>query len=55
MKGKAAILANGYWMLQDVEAAKQENIGFAPFPGNMMMIDEQMSSWAVIADRKSVV
>lgn len=49
MKGKAAILANGYWMLQDVEAAQQDNIGFAPFPGNMMMIDEQMSSWAVIA------
>lgn len=49
MKGEAAIIANGYWMLQDVEAAKQEDIGFAPFPDNMMMIDEQMSSWAVIA------
>lgn len=49
LKGEAAILANGYWMLQDIEESKQEDIGFAPFPGNMMMIDEQMSSWAVIA------
>lgn len=49
MRGEAAVLANGYWMLQDIEAVKQEGIGFAPFPGNMMMIDEQMSSWAVIS------
>ena len=49
MNGEAAILANGYWMLRDIEMDKQEEIGFAPFPGNIMMIDEQMSSWAVIS------
>ncbi len=49
MIGEAAILANGYWMIQDIEDGKQEELGFAPFPGNMMMIDEQMSSWAVIS------
>lgn len=49
MNGEAAILANGYWMVQDIEDGKQKEIGFAPFPGNMMMIDEQMSSWAVIS------
>lgn len=49
IKGEAAMIANGYWMMQDIEAAQQEDIGFAPFPGNMMMIDEQMSSWAVVA------
>lgn len=49
LKGEAAVLANGYWMLQDIDESKQADIGFASFPGNMMMIDEQMSSWAVIA------
>lgn len=36
-------------MIQDIEEDRQEEIGFAPFPGNSMMIDEQMSSWAVIS------
>lgn len=49
MNGEAAILANGYWMIQDIDSGKQKEIGFAPFPGNRMMIDEQMSSWAVIS------
>lgn len=49
LNGDAAILANGYWMLQDIEDTKQDGIGFAAFPGDLMMIDEQMSSWAVIA------
>ena len=49
MNGEAAMLANGYWMIQDIEDDMQNEIGFAPFPGNMMMIDEQMSSWAVIS------
>ena len=49
MRGEAAILANGYWMLQDIGEEEQEKFGFAPFPENRMMIDEQMSSWAVIS------
>ena len=49
MNGEAAILANGYWMMGDIGVDKQKEIGFAPFPGNMLMIDEQMSSWAVIS------
>ena len=49
MNGEAAMLANGYWMIRDIDDVMQNEIGFAPFPGNMMMIDEQMSSWAVIS------
>ncbi|MBD5554592.1 MAG: carbohydrate ABC transporter substrate-binding protein [Roseburia sp.] len=49
LRGDAAILANGYWMLQDIGEDLQDKIGFAPFPGNAMMIDEQMSSWAVVS------
>ena len=49
MNGEAAILANGYWMMGDIGVDNQKEIGFAPFPGNMLMIDEQMSSWAVIS------
>lgn len=49
LDGKAAILANGYWMLSDVEKSGNREIGFACFPGQMLMVDEQMSSWALIS------
>lgn len=49
LRGDAAILANGFWMLPDIESSGRGGIGFAQFPENMMMIDEQMSSWALIA------
>lgn len=49
LQGEAAILANGYWMIHEMGYETRENIGFAPFPGNMMMVDEKMSSWAVVS------
>lgn len=49
LNGEAAILANGFWMIQNIDPEIRDDFGFAPFPGNMMMIDAQMSSWAVIS------
>lgn len=47
--GDAAILANGFWMIDEMPAAACEQTGFAPFPGNSMMVSREMSSWAVIS------
>ena len=45
--GKAAILANGYWMLESMELKQQALLGFAPFPGNVLMASPKMTAWAV--------
>lgn len=45
--GEAAMIANGFWMLEDMPKEVQEHTGFAPFPGNCMMVSPEMSSWAV--------
>lgn len=47
--GEAAMIANGYWMLEEMPPKVQEHTGFAPFPGNCMMVSPEMSGWAVIS------
>lgn len=47
--GDAAIIANGFWMLDEMPQSVQEHTGFAPFPGNCMMVSREMSSWAVVS------
>lgn len=46
--GEAAMIANGYWMLEEMPLEVQEQTGFAAFPGNCMMVSPEMTSWAVI-------
>ena len=45
--GKAAMLANGYWILEAMDEEQQNKYGFAPFPGNVMMVSPKMTAWAV--------
>lgn len=47
--GEAAMIANGYWMLEEMPEEVKERTGFAAFPGNCMMVSPQMSGWAVIS------
>lgn len=47
--GEAAMIANGYWMLEEMPPEVQEHTGFAAFPGNCMMVSPEMSGWAVIS------
>lgn len=47
--GEAAMIANGFWMLEEMPKEVKEITGFAPFPGNCMMVSQEMSSWAVIS------
>lgn len=48
-EGEAAIFANGYWMVEEMQDSVKENMGFAPFPGNVLMNSPRMSAWAVTA------
>lgn len=47
--GEAAIFANGYWMVEEMPKEIKEHMGFAPFPGNILMNSPRMSAWAVTA------
>ena len=48
-KGEASIFANGYWMVEEMPEEVKEQMGFAPFPGNILMNSPRMSAWAVTA------
>lgn len=49
LDGEAAIFANGYWMVEEMPGEVKEQMGFAPFPGNILMNSPRMSAWAVTA------
>lgn len=44
---EAAMLPNGYWMLRQLDDQFAKQVGFAPFPGHVMVVSPQMSGWAV--------
>ena len=46
---EAAIFANGYWMVEEMPEDVKQSMGFAPFPGNILMNSPRMSAWAVTA------
>ena len=48
-KGESAIFANGYWIVEEMPDEIKEQMGFAPFPGNILMNSPRMSAWAVTA------
>lgn len=52
---ETAMIGNGYWMIQQFDEEDKANIGFAPFPGNIMVASPQMSAWAVTADHSQEV
>lgn len=47
LNGEAAIFANGYWMVEEMPEEVKNHMGFAPFPGNILMNSPRMSAWAV--------
>lgn len=46
-QGDAAIFANGYWMFMEMSPEERAKMGFAPFPGNVLMNAPRMTAWAV--------
>lgn len=49
IREEAAMLPNGYWMMNQLDDSLAEKIGFAPFPGNVLVVSPQMSGWAVVS------
>lgn len=49
IKEEAAMLPNGYWMMNQLDGGLAEKTGFAPFPGNVLVVSPQMSGWAVVS------
>lgn len=47
LEGQAAITSNGGWMILNFTDEEKDRFGFAPFPGNVLMEDMKMSTWAV--------
>ena len=45
--GKAAIFANGYWIIEELPDEVKEKLQFVPFPGNILMSSPRMSAWAM--------
>lgn len=47
IEGEVAMLPNGYWMLEQIPGQLEESIGFAAFPGNVIVSSLEMSGWAI--------
>ena len=46
--GKAAMLANGYWMIDQLPEEFREKVRFSPFPGNKLISSPETFGWAVV-------
>lgn len=55
LEEKTAAIANGYWMIENMDPSVLAHTGFTPFPGNSMIASVQLSSWAVTKDHDKEV
>lgn len=49
VSGKAAMVPNGYWMLDQIPKDIEQNVRFAPFPGNKLVSSPETFGWAVVS------
>ena len=47
LNGDAAMIANGYWMIDSIPESQRDEIGFAPFPGNRLISSPETFGWAI--------
>lgn len=50
LDGKAAMIANGYWIFETLSTVEQTKFGFAAFPEQILMASPKMTAWAATAD-----
>lgn len=50
VSGKAAMIPNGYWMMDQIPNEIVEKVRFSPFPGNKLVSSPETFGWAVVAD-----
>jgi len=48
--GEAAMLPNGYWMIEQIPEEWKEKVRFAPFPGNKLISSPETFGWAVVSN-----
>ena len=46
--GKAAMLPNGYWMIEQIPEEWQEKVRFSAYPGNKLVSSPETFGWAVV-------
>ena len=46
--GKVAMVANGYWMIDQLPEEIGEKVRFSPFPGNKLISSPETFGWAVV-------
>ncbi|MBU5430085.1 extracellular solute-binding protein [Kineothrix sp. MSJ-39] len=46
--GKVAMVANGYWMIDQLPEEFREKVRFSPFPGNKLVSSPETFGWAVV-------
>lgn len=49
MSGKAAMVPNGYWMMDQVPEEFAASVRFSPFPGNKLISSPETFGWAVVS------
>lgn len=48
--GNAAMIPNGYWMLEQIPEDCEEKVRFSAFPGNRLICSPETFGWAVVSD-----
>lgn len=48
--GKAAMLPNGYWMLERIPEDRISEVRFAAFPGNKLISSPETFGWSIVSD-----
>lgn len=49
VREEAAMLPNGHWMIAQLDEELAGRVGFAPLPGNVLVVSPQMSGWSVVS------
>ena len=49
VSGKAAMIPNGYWMIDKISDEFVENVRFSAFPGNKLIASPETFGWAVVS------
>lgn len=47
--GKAAMIPNGYWMIEQIPEGWEDKVRFSPFPGNKLISSPETFGWAVVS------
>ena len=47
--GKAAMIPNGYWMIEQIPDGWEDKVRFASFPGKTMVASPETFGWAVVS------